>query len=127
MFSRKLLTDGENGLKALRMAVRIPQDKEDSAYPLFKLEEGVADSSAGIICAKMAGMNSKVVERAKQVLQAQKDGRELEPEEEVLRNTASNILTPQTNDVIKSLFSRQSWRDATDQDVQILLQKIAKI
>ena len=52
IFSRNLLVDGQNGIKTLRMAVHVPRDEKEIAEPLFRLEEGVADSSAGIICAK---------------------------------------------------------------------------
>ena len=62
-----LLVDGEKGVKALQMAVHIPAHSEEDAVPLFVLEEGVASSSAGLVCAKIAGVKEAVTTRASEI------------------------------------------------------------
>jgi DNA mismatch repair protein MSH5 len=127
MFSQGLLRDGENGLKALHMAVHVPREQDEMAAPLFKLEEGVADSSAGIICARKAGLNRQVVGRANEIVQVLKHGQTLQPSEEVLKAIAARILTPVAKDALRDFLSVKSWADATDEQIQMLLQKIAKL
>lgn len=127
IFSRGLLVDGEDGIKTLRMAVHVPCDEEDIAEPLFRLEDGVAESSAGIICAKMAGLHSSVVARAKEILHALKGGVQLQPSHDVQRAIILRLISPAARDALKAFLSVPSWTDASDAEVKALVQKIAKI
>lgn len=120
MFSRKLLVDGENGIKALRMAVHVPRTETEVAEPLFRLEQGVADSSAGIVCAKMAGLQPAVVERANEIVCALKEGNQLLP-------VPALIFSPAVSDVLGAFLSRPSWENATDVEVYNMLQKISML
>lgn len=80
VFSHGLLRDGIGGVKAFQMAIRVPDKGEDAlATPLFQLQSGVAKSSAGLVCARRAGLQKSVVDRAKQVISALKDGIALKP------------------------------------------------
>lgn len=127
VFSRRLVLDGENGIKALRMAVHVPRDRGEIAEPLFRLECGVADSSAGIICAKMAGLHRSVVARAQEIVFALKDGKQLEPCKDVQKAIVSKMLAPAANDALRTFLSRSSWANASNEEVTELLQKLEKV
>ena len=126
IFSRRLLHDGKDGIKALKMAVHIPQERDDIAVPLFRLDCGVADSSAGIICAKMAGLHRTVVSRAEEIVTALKDGKQIEPSKDVHVAGISQMYVPSTNDALRIFFSRPSWAHATSSDVKELCEKLQK-
>lgn len=127
VFSRRLLSDGKDGINALRMAVHIPQDTGDIAKPLFRLDCGVADSSAGIICAKMAGLHRAVVARAQEIVVALKAGTKLEPRVDVQKAIVSKLLSPAANDVLRTFLSKPSWENASNEDIHNLLEKIQKL
>lgn len=66
------------------MTVHVPStakdnNNDDDAVPLFKLERGIAVTSAGLVCAKMAGVNVHVNKSAKEMLNAMKQGRPVRP------------------------------------------------
>lgn len=127
MFSRQLIVDGENGIKALRMAMHVPEDREDIAVPLFRLEEGVADSSAGIVCAKMAGLTRSVVTRAKEIVDTLKQGNQLTPSAEVQRAIASRAIPPSAQTALRVFLSQSSWANASDEEVKAAFRAISKI
>ena len=78
------------------MAVQVPATTEEIAAPLFKLEEGVASSSAGLVCARMAGVKNAVIERATEIVQAVKDRHLVKPLPEILRSSLG--LSPLAKD-----------------------------
>lgn len=80
-----LLSDGENGVRTLRMAVHVPENEKEQPTPLFRLELGVASSSAGIVCAEMAGVKPAVIERAREIVNASREKRKVSPLAEILR------------------------------------------
>jgi DNA mismatch repair protein MSH5 len=121
IFSMELLRDGENGIKALRMAVQVPKTTEEIPAPLFKLEEGVASSSAGLVCAKMAGVKNAVIERATEIVQAVKDRRQVKPLPEILRSTLG--LSPLTKDALGQFISTD-WTGASDDELNHFLSKV---
>ena len=84
VFSMNLLKDGENGIKAYQMAVQFPETDDEEALPLFKLQDGVAASSAGLICAKVSGVKQAVIDRAGEIVSAMKEGEQVQPLPEVL-------------------------------------------
>jgi len=119
-----LLADGEGGIKALRMAVRIPETTEQLAVPLFKLEAGVASSSAGLVCAKMAGVKKAVIERANEIVQAVKERHQVQPLAEILRSNLD--LTPLAKETLDQ-FIRTNWDEVTDDDIHLFLCKVAQM
>lgn len=121
IFSMGLLRDGENGIKALRMAVQVPKTTEDIAAPLFKLEEGVASSSAGLVCAKMAGVKDAVIERATEVVHALRGRHQVQPLAEILR---SNLhFTPLAKSTLGQFVST-NWEEADDEELNRFLAKV---
>jgi DNA mismatch repair protein MSH5 len=122
IFSMGLIRDGEDGMKALRMAVHVPETSEEAATPLFTLEEGVASSSAGLVCAKMAGVKEAVIERAHEIVQAVKDRRKVQPLVEILRgNLDLSIIAKEALDE----FIGTDWKTASDANIDQFLSKVA--
>jgi len=122
MFSLRLLQDDQNGIKALRMAVHVPNSGDDDAVPLFKLETGVANSSAGLVCARMAGVNANVVDRANEILKALREGRPVEPVSESLDSNPA--FQPITKAALKLFLGVDSWIDASEEELRMLQQRI---
>jgi len=127
VFSRQLLQDRDNGVRALRMAVHIPRDRCDRAEPLFRLETGVADSSAGIVCANMAGLHMSVVARAQYIVVALKDGKQVQPCKEVQQAIVRRMLAPAADDILRTFISRPTWGDASNEEISEILKKVAGI
>lgn len=109
-----LLTDGQDGIRALRMAVQVPNSEDEQAIPLFQLESGVASSSAGLVCAKMAGVKQAVVDRATEIVEATRQRRKVQPLSEILRDTLS--ISPHTKENIPE-FITTNWADASDEHI----------
>lgn len=84
VFSVGLIADGESGVKALQMAVTLPEDDDDVAMPLFELKHGLSTSSAGLACAKMSGVKDSVITRAYEIVGAIRAGRSIQPLNEIL-------------------------------------------
>jgi DNA mismatch repair protein MSH5 len=124
VFSMDMLRDGESGLKALQMSVKIPKKSTDLAIPLFKLDEGVADSSAGLACAKMAGLKQGIIDRAGELIKATKDGEEIRPLEEILRNDLP--FSELEIDVLRRLVDND-WSEATDLVIENFLEGIRQL
>lgn len=124
IFSMGLIHDGVNGIKALRMAVQVPGTSDDIAVPLFTLQEGVASSSAGLVCAKMAGVKEAVIQRANEIVKAMRDRRKVQPLVEILRdNLDLSILAKE----ILEEFMTTDWRSATAKDIDEFLSKVASM
>lgn len=122
MFSLGLLKDGRDGIKALRMAVHVPTSDEDNPIPLFKLEEGVANSSAGLVCARMAGVKRSVVGRANEILGALRDGNPVQPIAAVKNNNSA--LQPTAKTALRLFLGADSWTNASNEDLTRLHEKI---
>ena len=104
MFSLGLIKDGEGGIQAHRMAVHLPDsNEEDAATPLFKLESGIASSSAGLVCARAAGVNKRVVNRAKDIIEALREGTQVPP---ISVSTAVPLSTS-SKEAVRSLVEYQ--------------------
>lgn len=119
-----LIHDGVDGIKALRMAVHIPSTVEEAAEPLFMLEEGVASSSAGIVCATMAGVKQAVIVRASEVVEAMKQRRKVQPLVEILRGSLD------LSSIAKSVlveFVKTEWSAASESDIDQFLSKVSKM
>lgn len=122
VFSMGMLLDGQEGIKALRMSVKVPQRKCDLAIPLFKLEDGVADSSASLVCAKMAGLNQAIVDRAGEIIQASQEGKHILPLEEIFRQNLP--FTEPERDLLRRFLQKDDWSEATDDEISDLLEAI---
>jgi DNA mismatch repair protein MSH5 len=125
MFSLGLLKDGRGGIKAVQMSIHVPESDEDDAIPLFKLENGVASSSAGLICARMAGLNKKVVNRASEIITAMKEGTQVRPLPESMN--ANSPFQPSVKSAIRLFLAVDSWANATDDDLDLLQDLIGRI
>jgi DNA mismatch repair protein MSH5 len=119
-----LLDDGVNGVRAWQMAVTIPEVQDDVAMPLFQLQEGVATSSAGLVCARMSGVKESVIHRAHEVVTAMKEGKQVRPLPEILRYELS--LSDLAKTTINN-FIRTDWKDASDEDVITLRESIGQM
>ena len=107
------------------MAIHLPDSNEDdNATPLFKLEKGVASSSAGLVCARAAGVNKRVVNRAKEIIAALRDGGQVPPNRDVLRAAS---LTGPSKEAVRMFVGVDSWKTASENDIGLLLQKITEI
>lgn len=123
IFSLGLLKDGEDGIKVLQMAVHVPDSDDDNAIPLFKLEKGLAKSSAGLVCAKMAGVHDDVVNRANEILGALKNGNQVKP---IPSNLNSNsVFQPAAKAALRQFLSIDSWKDEPMSSISKLQEKIA--
>jgi len=125
MFSLGLLKDGKDGIKAVQMSIHVPESDEDDAVPLFKLEDGVASSSAGLVCARMAGLNKKVVDRAASIITALKEGKQVRPLPESVN--ANSPFQPNVRSAIRLFLAVDSWQDATDEDIDLLQELVGRM
>jgi DNA mismatch repair protein MSH5 len=125
LFSMNVIQDQTNGIKARRMAIHLPKDEEDGASPLFKLEDGVASSSAGLICAKKAGVNHEVISRAKEIIQTMREWRQIQPMAKSMPQLPE--LSSGETDMLHFNFSVNSWERASEEQLRTLIQKIARI
>lgn len=125
IFSLGVIEDNTSGFKARRMAIHLPDDNDDSVVPLFKLEDGVAESSAGLICAKRAGLNPKIVSRAKEIIQTMRDGSRITPVQEA--NPHDLELSPEEREMLKHLFAIECWETASEDEIRTLIQKVSVV
>jgi len=125
LFSLGLLKDGVGGIKAVRMSIHIPESDEDDAVPLFKLEDGVASSSAGLVCARIAGLNKKVVARCKEITESLRDGKKIRPLPESLN--ANSPFQPNVKSAIRLFLAVDSWKDCSDDDLDLLNELVARM
>jgi DNA mismatch repair protein MSH5 len=124
IFSTGCIKDGHDGIKALQMAVKIPAHKEDNAVPLFKLEDGIANSSAGILCARMAGVERSVLNRASAIVAASKNQRQVTPEIDILCGSHGHVEIQV--ELVRELAAAK-WGSASDRQVDSFMYKIAKL
>ena len=125
IFSLGLLEDSKCGIKAVRMRIHVPESNEDDAVPLFKLEDGVASSSAGLVCARMAGLNRKVVDRASDIITALKGGSQVRPLPESVN--ANSPFQPNTRSAIRLFLAVDSWASASDEDLDLLQELVCRM
>ena len=130
IFSLGLFHDGQDGVKAMQMAIHIPPKNDDTdkhkdiietVVPLFRLEEGVSKSSAGLVCAQMAGVNKTVLYRAKEILDAMKVGTTVRPINSKLN---SNSACKGNAKVALKYFLNGSWENASESELSELHQKV---
>lgn len=123
IFSLKLLSDGVDNVKVLHMAVHIPDSDDDDAVPLFKLEYGIARSSAGVVCAKMSGVHEDVTARAREILGALKHGNQVKP---IPANQNSNSVFQRPAKVaLRHFLGNDSWKNESESELLALQRKIS--
>ena len=125
LFSFFLFQDGQDGVKALQMSVHIPENCNDDALPLFKLKPGVANSSAGLVCAKMAAVDKTVIERANNILTSLKQSKPLMPVPHSL--SVNNHFEASANKALNFFLAIDSWKNATDDDLRTLEKYISSM
>ena len=125
VFSLNLIRDGIEGIKASQMAVQIPQTKDGLARPLFQLRPGFANSSAGLVCAEKAGLNRRVVARAREILEALKDGEQVEPIAEIFQPKLN--LTKDAHAAVQLFLAEPNWQEASMDTLQALLKHICRM
>jgi DNA mismatch repair ATPase MutS len=77
-----------------------------------------------LVCARAAGVNKRVVNRAKEIITALRDGGQVPPDREVLR---ASSLTGSSKEAIRMFLGKDSWNRASEDDIGVLLQKIIEM
>lgn len=125
IFSLDLLQDNVDGTKVLRMAIHEPESDEENPIPLFKLELGVSETSAGLVCAKMAGVQDSVICRAKEIIQTVKDKKSIHPVQDVIN--ANSVVQTKARSALRMFLSVDSWLTTSSEEIQMLQQCIASM
>ena len=125
IFSLGLLENSKDGIKAVQMRIHVPESDEDDAIPLFKLEAGVASSSAGLVCARMAGLNRKVVNRAADIIASLKQGTQVRSLPESVN--ANSPFQPNVRSAIRLFLAVDSWVNASDEDLNLLQELVFRM
>jgi len=123
IFSLGLLKDNMNGIRVLRMAIHVPNSNDENPVPLFKLEQGVATSSAGLVCAKLAGLQKNVISRAQDILDAVKGNKPVEPIDD--KDNANSAMRPSAKSALKFFKEVKCWKSATNEELKDMQTKIS--
>lgn len=119
-----LLTDGADGFKALQMAVQVPERTNELAVPLFKLQEGIASCSAGLVCAKISGVKKSVIDRAREIVTAMRSGERVQPLTEILDN---ELGYSHRSKQLFAHFLKANWKDSSDDDVLRFREEVMRL
>jgi DNA mismatch repair protein MSH5 len=119
------LIPNDSGFKALQMQVHIPETSDESATPLFQLKDGVALSSAGLVCASMAGVRPAIITRAREILSAIQEGRHVQPLSEILYGENA-LLSSAAKDAVGQ-FIKTKWKEASQDEIHELSQKASQL
>lgn len=103
------------------MSIQVPEREGDNAVPLFRLERGVANSSAGVVCAKMAGVKQAVIDRAYEIVKATKERRRVQPLMEIWRRHLT--VSPEAKQ-LRGDFIGGGWRGSSDERIEVFLATI---
>ena len=123
LFTMNVIQDGRDGIRARRMTIHLPNNDQDGAMSLFQLEDGVASSSAGLVCAKHAGVSNAVIDRAKEIIKTLRARKMIQPIPEATNQVP--ILSEAEREILARLVNVNSW-ESCDEDVIIrLLQLVA--
>jgi len=116
------------------MKVRLPTEDTDDggsggfAKPLFKIEEGVATSSAGLLCAAKAGVSKSITNRAKDILRVLQSGdseSSIQPLEEIFDPPME--LSQDEYEALTIFLSTPNWKDASDEKLRRLMHHISRM
>lgn len=119
IFSCGLAEDGHEGVKALQMAVQIPESSQDVPVPLFRLQDGVAQSSAAIACASMAGVKTSILHRAQEILDCKGEGQKFPLVPELVRGTGS------ASSYLAEYFMSMDWQQASAEELKAFLVELS--
>jgi DNA mismatch repair protein MSH5 len=122
IFSLHLLHDSKDGVSALRMAVHI---SEGDNFPLFRLEKGIATASAGLACARTAGVQGGILTRVKEILDATKEGRPVPPIPDNLNSNSA--LQTRAKLAIHAFISVDDWIESSKENLLLLEQKVSSM
>lgn len=125
IFSLNLVRDGVAAMKAFQMQVHIPESDDEQAKPLFKIQPGVAQSSAGLVCAAKAGVNKQIISRASEILGALQSGNQVEPVEEI-RNP-SLAMSMDAKEALEIFLGIDDWHGASSEAVRRLIHHISRM
>jgi DNA mismatch repair protein MSH5 len=125
IFSLNLVRDGVAAMKAFQMQVQIPRTNEGIAKPLFKIQPGVAKSSAGLVCAEKAGVDKQIIGRAKELLGALQSGTQIGPVEEIC-NPPLDIST-EAREALTMFLSVDNWNEASSETLRRLTHHAARM
>jgi len=123
LFSMNVIEDRSHGIRARQMAILVPQGNHETASPSFKLVDGVASSSAGLICAKKAGVPPAIIDRAKEIIHAVRTRKTIHPVTDA--RPAHVKPNPSEVHVLRNFLSVENWTTASDDILRDLLQRIA--
>ena len=123
LFTMNIIKDGRDGIRARRMTIHLPDGDQDGAASLFKLEDGVASSSAGLVCAKHAGVGNAVINRAKEVIQTLRAKTTIRPVLEGIKQAPA--LSEAEKEILVQFVSVDSWERSNNNDIIKLLQHLA--
>lgn len=123
LFTMNVIRDGRDGIRARRMTIHLPDDDQDGAMSLFKLEDGVASSSAGLVCAKHAGVSNAVIDRAKEIIQTLRARKMIQPIPEATNQAP--VLSEAEREILSQLVAVDSWESCDDGAIIRLLQHVA--
>jgi DNA mismatch repair protein MSH5 len=112
-------------IEVMQMTMQ-PQNQNDNqlnrltdSVPIFKMKKGVARSSHGIACAKMAGVCDEVISRAMDVLQVVYEGGEQIPPLEGVTNCLERSRTH--IDILRLYYSISDWSTCPESDIKQLI------
>lgn len=125
IFSLNLVRDGVAAMKAFQMEVQIPKTNEGLARPLFKIQPGVAKSSAGLVCAEKAGVNKQIIGRAKEILEALQSGCQVGPVEEIC-NPPLDIST-EAREALTMFLGVDDWKEASSETLRRLVHQVSRM
>lgn len=122
IFSMKLIQDGKAGVSAQQMAVHM---SEGDNFPLFLLEKGIATASAGLTCARIAGVQNSVLIRVKEILDATKEGRPVPPIPDKLNSNSA--FHSRAKSAIHAFILVKEWMGSSEKDLIFLDEKVASM
>jgi DNA mismatch repair protein MSH5 len=125
LFSMNIIQDQQAGIRARRMTIHLPDGDADSAVPLFKLDDGVASSSAGLVCARNAGITHAVIDRAKEIIQTMRAKKAVRPLPEAMPYTPQFSKTEE--EMLLYFSSVESWENASKDQLKKLVQNVQEV
>ena len=125
IFSLNLVRDGIAAMKAFQMQVHIPESDHEQAKPLFKIQPGVAQSSAGLVCAAKAGVDKQIITRAGEILGALQSGNQVEPAEEICNPPLA--MSIDAKEALEIFLGVDDWYGASSEAVRRLIHHASRM
>eukprot|EP00548_Thalassiothrix_antarctica_P010298 CAMPEP_0194160374 /NCGR_PEP_ID=MMETSP0152-20130528/78354_1 /TAXON_ID=1049557 /ORGANISM="Thalassiothrix antarctica, Strain L6-D1" /LENGTH=863 /DNA_ID=CAMNT_0038870053 /DNA_START=334 /DNA_END=2926 /DNA_ORIENTATION=+ len=129
IFSLNLVRDGIGAIKAIKafqMVVQLPETEDDLGRPLFQIEDGVAKTSAGLLCARKAGVSKTIINRAKEILNAlQNKDETVQPLEELCNPPLD--LSEDEREALSIFLSTDKWKDASEEKLRRLMHHVSRM